>query len=215
MTSLRNYIKPPAPLIILAGLDGSGKSTVLDHISKMDFPPPTKSAKLGYRRPGVVTPLPPRNEDGGEQEVTHYSKPNHSALKSAGKLFVMALDWFIGYWTKLAPDLANGHPVVFDRHYLIDLAIDPERYRYGGPLWLIYLAQRMIPQPRLVLFLDVSEEVSQARKQEPGAENFSEQRQAYLDIAKKSKNWRVIDASQTLPEVLAAVEKEIHTKLPQ
>jgi thymidylate kinase len=126
----------------------------------------------------------------------------------------MALDWFVGYWRNLVSDLAQGHPVVFDRHYLIDLAIDPQRYRYGGPIWLVRLAQRLTPRPDLVLFLDVSEEVSQARKQEPGAENFSEQRQAYLNIAKISSNWCVIDASQPLPDVLAAVEKEILAKLP-
>lgn len=181
----------------------------------MQFPAPLKEAQLGYRRPGVVVPLSEQNEEGGVQLITHYSKPNHPPLKSAGKLVMMTLDWLIGYWRALAPKLANGHPIIFDRHYLIDLAVDPNRYRYGGPIWLVRLAQKITPKPNLVLFLDVTEEVSQARKQEPGADNFNEQRQAYLSMARQSPNWCVIDATQPLERVLSEVEAALSSVLPK
>lgn len=193
-----------APLIILSGLDGSGKSTVLEHIQAMTFPAQIKGVKMGHRRPGVVKELPPTGPGSGQ--VEHYAKPNRSALASAMKLGVMTLDWLVGSWTKLSQWRSDGYLVVFDRHYLIDLDIDPNRYRYGGPLGLVKLARGIVPKPNLVIFLDVPEEVSMARKNEPSAPNFEEQRQAYLKNARESKHWRIIDATQPLEKVLREVE---------
>ena len=202
------------PFIVLAGLDGSGKSTVLSHLQQYNWPKPIQKVMVGTRRPGVLQPLPPpgpMHEEGGN---SHYSKPNHGALKSVGKLMLMSLDWLVGYWWKLRPLQTAGALLLFDRHYLIDLAIDPARYRYGGPTWAVRFAQKVTPRPDLIIFLDVSEEISQARKQERGAENFEEQRQAYLALAQQEKNWLVVDASQPLPTVLQTVEQAISQLIP-
>lgn len=202
-----------APFIVLAGLDGSGKSTVLSHLQQHTWPTPIQKVVVGTRRPGVLQPLPPpgpMHEEGGN---SHYSKPNHGYFKSLGKLTMMSCDWLVGYWWKLRPQKTAGALLLFDRHYLIDLAIDPARYRYGGPTWAVKLAQKVTPRPDLVIFLDVSEEVSQARKQERGAENFAEQRQAYLATAQQETNWLVVDASQPLPAVLQTVEQAILEKI--
>ncbi|MDA0243077.1 MAG: hypothetical protein OT477_06655 [Chloroflexi bacterium] len=197
----------PAPFIVLAGLDGSGKSTVLAHIQRYPWPG-IKAVYIGHRRPGVLYPVPPQDV-GEEQEVTHYSKPNHGAVRSVAKMGVMALDWLVGYWAKLRPLRRQQTLVVFDRHYLFDIGIDPHRYRYGGPLWAVRGMQKLVPAPSAVIFLDVTEEVSQARKQEQGAHNFAEQRAAYLAQAKQSPHWHVVDAAQPLAAVLTQVEKII------
>ena len=196
-----------APFIVLAGLDGSGKSTVLTHIQRTPWPGIT-AVHIGHRRPGVLYPVPPQDV-GDVQEVTHYSKPNHGAVRSVAKMGVMALDWLVGYWAKLRPLRRRQTLVLFDRHYLIDIGIDPHRYRYGGPLSAVRGMQRLVPAPSAVIFLDVSEEVSQARKQETGAHNFNEQRAAYLAQAKQTPNWHVVDATQPLPAVLEQVDKII------
>lgn len=201
------------PFIVLAGLDGSGKSTVLNHI-KNHLWPGVRGIYIGHRRPGVLHPAE-TPEEGGVQTITHYSKPNRSWGSSVLKLGVMALDWQIGYWRKLRPLLRTGHMVVFDRHYLIDIGIDPHRYRYGGPLAAVRLAQALTPTPDLVIFLDVTEEVSLARKQERGAENFQEQRLLYLAQAQRNAHWQVVDTTQPLDTVLAQVEAIIMATLGQ
>ncbi len=55
--------------------------------------------------------------------------------------------------------------MVFDR-YLIDTVIDPKRYRYQGPSWVLRTVWRVVPKPDLVILLDAPAEVLHARKQE-------------------------------------------------
>ncbi|MBK8430181.1 MAG: hypothetical protein IPL28_02285 [Chloroflexi bacterium] len=124
----------PAPFIVLAGLDGSGKSTVLAHIQRYPWPG-IKAVYIGHRRPGVLYPVPPQDV-GEEQEVTHYSKPNHGAVRSVAKMGVMALDWLVGYWAKLRPLRRQQTLVVFDRHYLFDIGIDPTATATAAPCGL-------------------------------------------------------------------------------
>jgi len=104
--------------------------------------------------------------------------------------------------------------VICDRYYH-DILIDPKRYRYGGPISVARLIGQLMPQPDLWVLLDASTEVLQARKQEVSKEETSRQRLAYLAFAKAQKSYVVVDASQTLDNVIADVEYAVEVALDQ
>jgi thymidylate kinase len=89
------------------------------------------------------------------------------------------------------------------------LLIDPRRYRYGGSMIAARLVGKLMPPPDLWVFLDAPALVLQARKQEVPIEETERQRHAYLEFVKSQKDYRIVDASQALSQVIADAEAAI------
>ncbi|HEX6386501.1 MAG TPA: hypothetical protein VF177_17655 [Anaerolineae bacterium] len=210
LKSIRLWLSPPCPWIAILGVDGSGKSSVLQALSERFLAAPIAGVKVIHRRPALVYPA---NEQKPGEPITHYSKPAHGKVKSTVKLVVMVLDWLFGYWGQLAHQRAQGYLLFCDRHSLLDMIADPLRYRYGGSAWLVRLALRLVPMPDLVLLLDAPVAVLQARKQELPIEEVTRQRQAYLELIRMLPNGRIIDASRPLNQVVAKAEDVISTHM--
>jgi thymidylate kinase len=111
--------------------------------------------------------------------------------------------WFlystVGY-ARVHLALARSSLVLYDRH-LVDILVDPKRYRYAGPMWPMRLMWRIIPKPDLVILLDAPAEIIQARKQEVPFAETVRQRDEYLELVQGLGNGRVIDASRSFDEV--------------
>src|SRR5204862_5807570 len=123
--------------------------------------------------------------------------PPRSFLVSVAR----ALYWFIyntlGYYVTVHPALVRSTLVLHDRH-LVDALVDPRRYRYGGPMWLLRLLWRLGPKPDLIILLDSPPGVVQARKQEVSFEESARQRADYLSLVKTIRNSHVLDAARPL-----------------
>ena len=111
---IRSHLNPPAPWVVLLGLDGSGKSTVLAALETIFSPPAFPETRIISRHPGFlydrllqVKPSSHHSDDG-PIAIEHYGKPPHGAIKSVGKLGILALDWFAGYWGQLVHQRAKG-----------------------------------------------------------------------------------------------------------
>jgi thymidylate kinase len=89
--------------------------------------------------------------------------------------------------------------------------VDPIRYRYGGPRKLAEWASNLMPQPEIVFFLDADPEVLLSRKQEVSHEALTKSRESYLQLTKSHKRFCVIDASQSLNQVVEDVVNQIKT----
>jgi thymidylate kinase len=87
--------------------------------------------------------------------------------------------------------------------------VDPNRYRYGGPAWLLRLICRFVPKSDLVILLDAPAEVIQARKQEVPPEETRRQLNAYRALVAGMHNGHVVDAALPIRQVVAAVEDVI------
>jgi thymidylate kinase len=94
--------------------------------------------------------------------------------------------------------------VLHDRH-LVDALVDPKRYRYSGPMWLLRLIWWFVPRPDLIILLDAPPEVLQARKQEVSFEESARQRKAYRSLVGRMVNGHIVDAARPLDEVVRAV----------
>jgi thymidylate kinase len=126
------------------------------------------------------------------------------ALSSTLKVLYLWADYGLGYYLRLYPLLAGSTLVVFDR-YFHDLLVDPLRFRYGGPRWLVELIARLIPLPDMMLILDVPAEVLQARKQEVSVQESARQVEAYRALAKSATvrgRAVLVDAARPLEDVV-------------
>jgi len=203
ITKVKNWLFPSCPWIVLLGLDGSGKSSVIEALDDLLAAAGYEGLFVMHRRPQVVYRLAAASSAG---RIEHYQKPPHSRGRSAVKLAAMWLDWLSGYVLHIHGRRARGILVVADRHSLIDLLVDPLRYRYGGsPRW-VRLVVRLVPMPNAVILLDAPTAVLQTRKQELTTEKATELRHNYLNLVQQWPGSYVIDVDRPLDEVVADVQ---------
>jgi thymidylate kinase len=125
---------------------------------------------------------------------------------SVAALVLVVLDWWVGYWTRIVRQRAKHGFVVFDRH-LLDLLVDPVRYRYGGPRWVARMACRLVPRPDLIVVLDGSPAVVRARKQEVSQSESTRQRIAYRRLTADTPGAYLVDAEMPPAQVREATLK--------
>jgi thymidylate kinase len=221
---VRGCIQPEGLMVTFLGTDGAGKSTVTARIEQ-DLAPVFSSTKR-YHRP-VASPLRwMKRFQTGLRSGGHGSpstigldvqpvqpdapgKPPHNLPASLLKLGLWWADFTVfGYLLSVYPQMVRSTLVILDRYYQ-DLLVHPDGYRYGGPLWLARLVGRLVPPPHLFILLDAPPEVIQARKQELPFEETARQREAYLEVVEGLPNAHVVDASQSLDEVVDEAERII------
>jgi thymidylate kinase len=181
-----------APWLCILGPDGSGKSTLLNELEvilKTDVR--FCGVARFHWRPGFLR---------GRKFSTMHSSTPHSARTygtavSLIKLVFLYCDWLLGYGLKLTPLRSRGIVVMFDRH-LMDMLIDPQRYRFGAPLSFVQCAVRLLPQPNLIIVLDAPASIVQARKQEVKPEETDRQLRAYRALADGHPSAKIFDATR-------------------
>lgn len=192
------------PWITVLGVDGSGKSTMLAELEKALATPTCSGLFVLHRRPQLVYRTATASREGS---IEHYGKAPHGRFLSAIKLAAMWLDWLVGYFVLIRRRREQGILVVADRHSLLDILVDPLRYRYGGsPRW-VETAVRLLPMPDAVLLLDAPTAVLQSRKQELSVAQTAQLRQNYLKLVQAYPSGSVVDASQPVAQVVADVQR--------
>ena len=219
-------VRPPGLMVAVLGVDGAGKSTVMDRVQR-DLAPAFWGTKLYHGR-ALDSPLrwrkqvrlKRRERDRLKHEAKSttnphavplsrdpHDKPSRGFVFSLVKLGLWWADYtLLGYAADVYPRLRRCEMVLFDRYYH-DLLVDPRRHRYGGPMWLARFVGRIFPRPHLVMLLDAPAEVLHARKQEVSLEETVRQREAYLDLVKRLPNGHVVDASKPVQEVVNDAER--------
>ena len=178
---------------VFLGVDGSGKSSVINQISEDYY--------LGKRK---VLPIYPfhwkpglslsAQRSNGSINSPHLGKP-YNIVVSVGKIFYLFIGFWLGYLTSLLYPLHRGFIVLGDR-YFHDLIVDPKRYRYGGPIWLPGFVSRFVPLPDVVFLLDLPVDLAVRRKQEISKDDIRYGGEMgyilkLLAIGQKNKNGRI------------------------
>ena len=196
---MRRVWRPDGLNVVLLGPDGAGKSSVIAALGSRLIGPFPRSACHGFA-PSLLQHLLRQRDRSTDQP---HALPPRSFLTS----LLRAAYWFIYYtfgYVIRHLALARSTLVLNDRHF-VDILVDPKRYRYGGPLWLLRLIWLVIPKPDLIVLLDAPPKVLQARKQEVPFEETVRQRRAYLSLVRIMGNGHVVDAAQSLDRVIGDV----------
>jgi thymidylate kinase len=197
---MRRLRRPDGVFVALLGPDGAGKSSVieaLEHRLASLFP---KTVCHGFT-PGWMHRL--RHGEYRENRSPHKLAPRSKAQSILRALGYWYPSCVIGYGFRRA-ETARRMLVLNDR-YLIDAAVDPTRYRYSGPAWLVRLLAAATPHPDLLVVLDAPAETIQARKQEVPLEETARQRRAYLAVARSWRGAVAVDAGRALPQVVEQI----------
>jgi len=195
--------RPTGVMLGFLGPDGVGKSSVIAEVERQIAPAFRKQARF-HLRPHFGKP----QGTSVTVEDPHSGQPR-GLSGSMAKLALWWLDYVGGYFRVVYPKLIRSNLVVFDR-YADDLAVDPRRYRYGGPLWMARRLGRIVPRPDLMFVLVADPEIIQARKAEVPLAETSRQVEEYRKLAQR-KGVILIDAGRPLEAVVSNIVEETLT----
>ena len=192
-----------APLVAIMGVDGSGKSTVIEAIKEEFETNQNRDVHIWYRNKKFVNASAP---------IAHHNLPPYSRIVSIGKLLYKAIRWTFSYYTHIATLREKGSLVLCDHFYFYYIAIDPLRFRYGGPQWLAWEVAKRIPRPNISILLTVTFDVVNQRKEELPRETMYTLIQAHQQLEQKLPDVYSIDANRSLHEVVHEVLEIINNK---
>lgn len=213
-SKVHRYLKPSGKVIAILGVDGAGKSTIINAIKPVLDDATHNATVVQHLRP---TWLPPLARLKGKNAIStgpvldpHGSKPS-GVLGSLFRLIYLMLDYILGYWVKIRPKIAKQPTVVIFDRYAYDMVIDPQRFRIALPFQLIRWFTRAAPKPDLIFCLYCNPEVIVARKQELSLAEVARQVDALKEFAANEPRAVLISTEGTVEQardqVLDAIAK--------
>jgi thymidylate kinase len=194
----QRFLNKPGIVVAVLGLDGSGKSTLVE-LMKNDIERLFHAAvEHRHLRPGFLPQLATlaRRDIGQAMRLANpHVKPPSGAIVSIIRLAYYTIDYFLGYWVCVYPVLVKFPTVFFFDRYFYDYYIDPARLRVSAPWWMVELFAFFVPEPDLTIMIRPHPEVFHKRKPELPLEELRQQSERVYILAKKLKNVTWIDTS--------------------
>jgi thymidylate kinase len=196
--------KPTGYTIALCGLDGAGKTTILNYLNEI-FVDVLKKKKvyIGYWRPYLFPEIKSlfekKNSKNASNEVDTIEKRRPKGkLISFFKLMYYLFDYMVGV-LRYKGIQNRGGVVLFDRHY-IDMIIYPQRFEIGLSKATILFFYKFIPKPDYIFFLWTTPEEIHKRKKEFSQDEIQKQINDYILTGKKIKNFIPIKTDKSVSE---------------
>jgi thymidylate kinase len=169
--------QPTGYFVVIVGPDGSGKSTIaaalgeqleraFRHVWRFHWRPhqlPRLSAQPAAPDPGADRP----------PDVSRYN-----VIVSLARFVYYWFDFVMGYWSQVYWRTAHTTLVIGERYYH-DVIVNPQRYGFAVPPWLLRLASYCVPAPDLTVLLENRPEVIHERKPELSPEAIAHQIEAF------------------------------------
>lgn len=156
--------RPTGYFVVIVGPDGSGKSTIAAALAEQLGRAFRRLWRFHWR-PHVL----PRLRPGGTAHASGPEPPpsasQYSGLVSLARFLYYWLDFVIGYWPQIYRRTAQTTLVIGERYYH-DVLVNPERYGFAVPRWLLRLAFHWVPSPDLTVLLENKPDVIHRRKSE-------------------------------------------------
>lgn len=163
----KRVFRPTGLFVVVIGPDGAGKSTILQ--------PALAQLARGFRRthhfhwrPGLL-PKPGRAQGSAENKDPSDRTPpkthQYGIILSLLRYSYFLVDFCLGYWLRLYPLKTRTYLIIGERWYY-DVIINPVRYGFRLPGWLLKAGRLIVPEPDLTVLLEAAPEAIHARKPE-------------------------------------------------
>lgn len=202
---VRRILKPTGLVVAVLGPDGSGKTTVIEHIES-ELAPAFRKLKRYHLRPHF-------GKQGTGSVVTNpHASPPRSVLAGLAKMVLFVADYWWGYVRHIYPAKVCSTLVIFDRHFY-DMLVDPTRYRLPPQFWPAKIFAKLIPKPDVWLVLDAPPALLVSRKGELDLASAEILTSRYQAIAQGLPNAYLVSTGGTIDETYSNAIRPLLTTL--
>ena len=173
-------------VLTFSGVDGAGKSTVIEHVVRMLDKNFRRPVKVLRHRPSVLPILSAYRYGKAEAERKSVASlprtgTNTSPVSSLLRFAYYYLDYLLGQWYVYFRYVLRGYAVVYDRYYY-DFIVDGRRSNLELPGWITAAGFWLIKKPTFNFFLFAPPDIILARKQELERETIVALTQRYYSL---------------------------------
>ncbi len=210
---IRNISK--SRLVTFSGVDGAGKSTLIECFSNILKSKYRRDVVLLRHRPSIV-PILSAFRYGKEkaEKISAERLPrmggNKSVISSLLRFAYYLFDYLIGQWIIFFKHALHGRIIIYDRYYF-DFICDPQRSNIKVSNWLARAFYVFIFKPDMSFFLKAPAEVVWQRKKELDVSVINELNLKYENLfssfSSDYQKYRVlenIDKAATLEKIESA-----------
>ncbi len=215
---IKNYfLSQYGIFVVFIGPDGVGKTTISNMLLESEM-----VKKLFYRKYYFHTnfPILPRLRKIMRHFIFFKTQKKENEYKKDTKPLpwwraiiypiYYGFNYFLGHFWTWMQKTSGGSIIIFDR-YFYEYFINPQFIKC--PRWLLFLIEKFIVKPDLLIFLKTSPEIIYERKKELPIHEIERQLKECEKICIRYKNGFIIDASKPPEKILEEIQRKIINKL--
>ncbi|MCH6234484.1 hypothetical protein [Cognataquiflexum rubidum] len=218
---LRNIFHQKGIIITFSGVDGAGKSTIIEHTKKELEKKLRKKVVVIRHRPSILPILSAITQGKEKAELKAANTlprqgQNNNWISSLLRFGYYYTDYLFGQFYVYVKHVMRGEVVLYDRYYF-DFINDSLRSNIRLPKWLTKAGYKLLLQPHLNFFLYADAETILKRKKELDAEAIATLTKDYLslfsDLDKKAKGKYFPIENLHLQETMAIITSKAQIQL--
>lgn len=221
LDSLRDILGHRGIVITFSGIDGAGKSTMIERLVHLIDKKFRENTVVLRHRPSILPILSvwTKGKEKAHNDVIN-SLPrqgeNVSRLSSLLRFGYYYLDYLVGQWIVYFKYLLRGYTVIYDRYYF-DFINDGRRSNINLPKSITKFGYKFIKKPDYNFFLYADAKVILQRKQELDRQTIErlteDYKRLFADLAESRKQRYVSIENINLDKSLEKIEREIYNDL--
>lgn len=204
----KRFVQPTGLFVVVLGPDGCGKSTLANQLPQ-DLNRAYRKIWQFHWRPGLLPKLGKTGTSAGSGgSLQPPTESSYRGWVSLARFVYYWLDFVLGYWLVIYPRKAQTTLVIGER-YFPDVLVNPARYGFAVPHWLMRLAAQAVPAPDILILLSDNPAAIHARKDELTVAQIEHLLNAYRQ---ELPHWRqpvVIDCGGGIDDMVQQVEEQI------
>ena len=186
LSTAADFVRPGGLVITFSGVDGAGKSTVIEHVKERLEKKWRKRVVVIRHRPSVLPILSAwkYGKQGAEaRSVQNLPRQgqNFSLSSSLVRFSYYYLDYVVGQVVIWLKHTRRGHIVLYDRYYF-DFINDGRRSNINLPARFTQALYAFVSKPKLNFFLYADPQEILRRKQELSASTITQLTQQYKSL---------------------------------
>jgi thymidylate kinase len=186
LSTAADFVRPGGLVITFSGVDGAGKSTVIEHVKERLEKKWRKRVVVIRHRPSVLPILSAwKYGKAGAEARSVQNLPrqgqNFSLSSSLVRFSYYYLDYVVGQVVIWLKHTRRGHIVLYDRYYF-DFINDGRRSNINLPARFTQALYAFVSKPKLNFFLYADPQEILRRKQELSASTITQLTQQYKSL---------------------------------